>query len=342
MAKQAAYSEVVSESNSLLYKIYPQRWFQSFPFYFVIKYPDYTSSYLSDQSLAEVARFYLPCPPQSLTVQDMSTSDAYATFGGVVEETSAPVFTNVILTGTTGLALNDQSGTGVASMVRQRKLFSEATGGTNVLSRLGQAAVGAVTGAIQGLTGNAEPALPFANYGSAVPTPDNDDPVRSFFSGRGMDVSSAIAKMGAFLPGLGSETRAQAFSNGFSWSIALRQFFLKYATTKAKYPDVQLYFIDEKRNTQSRCVVRSPQFQNVAGQPMIQSYTIYLKCWDTKDVEGKSFGPVDRLETDLKNVETLNAASAILSAAKTIRRLRRPLDLAGSLVSSTVGSKLSG
>jgi hypothetical protein len=75
---------------------------------------------------------------------------------------------------------------------------------------------------------------------------------------------------------------------------------------------------------------------------MIQSYTIYLKCWDTKDIEGRSRGAVDRLDTDLKNVETLNAAAAILSVAKTIRKLRRPLDLAGSMASQTVSSKLSG
>lgn len=343
MAKEVSFSEVKEESNNMLWRIFPQRWFSSYPFYFVVKYPrqiDLVEAIMGETN--EIARFYLPCPPQSMTVQDMSTSDAYATLGGVVEETSTPVFTNVILTGTTGMALNDQSGMGVANMVRQRKLFSEATGGTNVLSRLGQNAIGALEGVVQGITGNAEPALPFANYGSAVYTPDNDSPVSQFFSGRGMDEASAFAKLGAFIPGLGPETRAQTFTNGFSWGIALRQFLLRYATTKAKYSDLELYFVDEKRNTQSRCVVRSPQFQNVAGQPMIQSYTIYLKCWDTKDIEGKTTGPVDRLETDLKNVETLNAASAILSVAKTIRKLRRPLDLAGSMASQTIGSKLSG
>ena len=342
MAKQASFSEVADENNRLLFKIYPQRWFQSYPFYFVVKYPNKSIASLFKSDPDEISRFYLPCPPQSMTVQDMSTSDAYATLGGVVEETSAPVFTNVILTGTTGMALNDQSGQGIANMVSQRKLFSDATGGTNILSRIGQTAIGAIEGSVQGITGNGEPALPFANYGSAVFTPDNDDPVSQFFSGRGMDEASALAKLGSFIPGVGPETRAQTFTNGFSWGIAFRQFLLRYATTKAKFSDLELYFVDEKRNNQSRCVVRSPQFQNVAGQPMIQSYSIHLKCWDTKDIEGKTTGPVDRLQTDLKNVETLNAASAILSVAKTIRALRRPLDLAGSMASQTVGSKLSG
>jgi hypothetical protein len=342
MAEKAPFSEVSNENNRLLWSIYPQRWFQSYPFYFVVKYPNKSISSLFISDPNEIARFYLPCPPQSMTIQDLSTSDAYATLGGVVEETSAPVFTNVILTGTTGMALNDQSGEGVATMVRQRKLFSEATGGTNVLSRLGQSVIGAVEGAVQGITGNGEPALPFANYGSAVFTPDKDDEVSQFFSGRGMDIAGAIAKLGAFVPGLGPETRGQTFTNGFSWGQALRQFLLRYALTKSKYSDLELYFVDEKRNNQSRCVVRSPQFQQVAGQPMIMSYTIYLKCWDTKNIEGRSAGPVDRLESDLKNVQTLNAASAILSVAKTIRKLRRPLDLAGSMASQTVGSKLSG
>lgn len=342
---KGSYSEVVQESNRLLWKINPQNWYKAFPFYFVLKFPDSSNSIansLSGSSSVEVARFYLPCPPQSMTIQDMSTSDAYATFGGVVEETNAPVFRQVILTGTTGMAINDQSGVGDPTIATQRKLFADATGGTNPLSRLGQAAIGAIEGAIQGITGNGEPALPFANYGSAVPTPDKNQTLDTFKNGIGMDAAGFLTKMGSFLPGVGQETKATVFTNGFSWSQGLQQFFLRYATTKSKFPDTELYFVDEKRNTQSRCVVRSPQFQQVAGQPMIQSYTIILKCWDTKSIESRLTGPVDRLETDLKNVETLNAASAILSAAKTIRKLSRPVDLAGALVGKAVGSKISG
>lgn len=346
MAKKGTFSEVEAHANSLLWKIYPQNWFEQFPFYFVLKYPDdrltLTNGINLSSTPTEVSRFYLPCPPQSMTVQDMSTSDSYATLGGVVEETSAGVFSNIILSGTTGMALNDQSGTGDPLSTKQRKLFSEATGGTNILSRIGQSAIGAIEGAVQGLTGNAEPALPFANYGSAVPTPDKNTPVESFFSGRGMDVSTAISKLGAFLPGVGDETKGQAFTNGFSWSIALRQYFQKYQALKQQFPEIELYFVDEKRNNQSRVVVRDFRVQNVASQPMIQSYNIVLKAWNTQDIEGTRIGPVDRLKTDLKDVQTLNAASAILSVAKTIKKLRRPLDLAGSMVSATVSSKLQG
>jgi len=234
---------------NLFYSIRPGNWYKTFPFYFEIKAGD----------TAEM-RFFLPIPPQNMTIQDMSTSEAHATIGGVVEETSQGVFTMITLVGTTGLSSKALDlGTQSANLgnISFRSYLDDLTGQTNPLTKL----IGSVTSGILNL-GETEAKLPYHDAGSAVSSSNaKDDPtgtVTSLAVGRNAPAKTSFSAA-AILAGPASaisnlftnkpKDYKTPFANGYSWSHALRQMFLIYQREKSKNPELSLTFFDVKANT---------------------------------------------------------------------------------------------
>lgn len=332
----------------LFYVIRPGNWYKTYPFYFEIR----------DTKTDTLAmRFYLPIPPQNLTIQDMSTSEAHATIGGVVEETSNGVFNMITLVGTTGLSSKalDLGTTGKDPdqlVVSFRKYVDDLTGRTNPLTKLIGGATDAVLNGVSGILGEAEARLPYQDAGSAVDSSNAGlDSVVSTLSIGGKTGQKTAGGLSGFLSGQASAVAGlftndkkdytTPFANGYSWSHALRQFFLIYQREKGLNADLGLYFFDIKAGTQYRCVVRSAQFTQNAQNPYMINYNLSLKGWeikssvaDFKKAEINRFGP----DGDLKEVYTANITASITKIANTIKTFRRPSSVAGALIKNSTSS----
>lgn len=339
----------VRKPYDLFYSLNPSRWYETYPFYFDIV----DTSVRDGDPQYHQLRFFLPIPPQNMTVQDMSTSEAHATIGGVVEETSKAVFSMITMTGTTGLSsyASDLSTSKDSSLVvAYRKYLDDLTGESNVLTKFIGGAIGAVTNLAAGLLGDAEAELPYGSAGSAVTSSNSSDPVTSLkIDGKGKSklggfdaFTEKITNSFSTLFGGGVGTFNTPFANGFTWSHALRQLFLVYQAEKSSNQNLALYFVDAKANTKYRCVVRSAQFTQNAKDPYIISYNISLKCWSLGNLESGSVFPIDRFgpDGDLKEVYTANITASITSIGNTLRKLQRPSSIAGGLVKNSTSSIL--
>jgi len=339
---------------NLFYSIRPGNWYKTFPFYFEIN-----SSFSSDDSSKPAdIRFFLPIPPQNMTIQDMSTSEAHATIGGVVEETSQGVFTMITLVGTTGLsskALDLGTQSTDFGNISFRSYLDDLTGQTNPLTKLIGNVTTGVLNLASGITGDSEAKLPYNDAGSAViSTNAKDDPtgtITSLSVGR----NAAAKTSGGGLEGIiGRQASAIAnlftnkpkdfktpFANGYSWSHALRQMFLIYQREKSKNPELSLTFFDVKANTKYRCVARSVQFTQNVNNPYLINYNIALKCWALDNTgerlpsaEINRFGP----DGDLKEVFTGNLTASITKIGSTLKSFQRPGGIAGSMVKNSTSS----
>lgn len=354
---KAAVSSVLGAGNSpskvqdafdskLFYTIKPGNWFKTFPYFFEIRETE-------GENQSEVnIRFFLPIPPQSMTLQDMSTSEAHATIGGVVEETSAPVFSTITLVGTTGLSSNDINLDGLSSdstlNVAFRKYIDDVTGRDNPIKKLIGGLIDEATGAVNSIV-NGEAELPYGNAPSAVNTPKDDVKVKSLGATTSnakpkKDIWDKVVSPGNLNPfPQSSGDLVTPFSNGFAWSHALKQFFLIYQREKSKNPNLSLHFVDGKSNTQYRCVPRSVQFQKSAKDPYLEFYNIVLKCWNIDDADGNpGISAVDRFgpNGDLQDVYTATITSRITQIGRVINRFSRPSSIAGALVKTSTSSIL--
>lgn len=335
-------------SSELFYNIRPGNWYKTFPFYFEI---------IDENAASTQIKFFLPIPPQNLTVQDLSASEAHATIGGVVEETTHGVFSIVTLTGTTGLSASatdlSTSSSEETLVVAYRKYLDDLTGQSNPISKLIGNVVGGVTNLAANLLGDAEAELPYQSAGSAVGSTNasNDVVIENLSIGgsgatrkSGFSLASVGEKL--FKATLGQFTQDKGnyktpFANGYSWSHALRQMFLIYQREKSKNQNLALYFNDSKANTSYRCVVRSAQFTQNAKDPYLINYNISLKCWDvTGTTVNFDAAEIDRFgeNGDLKEVYTANITASITSVGNTIRNFRRPGGVAGAMVKNSTSS----
>jgi hypothetical protein len=335
---------VTSEKTdlSMFYTVNPNDWYKTYPFYF---------QFFTKEGTA--ITFYLPIPPQQMTMQQMTTSEAHATIGGVVTEVSAPVFYNINMVGTTGLSLNAVGVSNPGSEVKGRQTFEDLSGGGGVASKLARSLSKNIESLANVVT--PEETVPFFKYGSAVNTLTEDEPASVTWenlatapTGEGPTANKAIGKMigqvaRSFIGNVGDNKQPSWYLNGFTWEHALKQFFLIYQRERSKGTVGQLYFIDSKSNNQFACVPKAVQFSKASNQPYISQYTIALKCWsDAFDgfLSASNFKakPIDRFEGDLAEVYTVSAASVITSFKKTVLKFNRVKDVGGAMVRDAGGS----
>jgi hypothetical protein len=334
-------------------KIFPNDWHKTFPYYFEImrtpssfenSFDTGVFSALKTQTPpaadVSVMTFFLPIPPQSYTIQHLPATEAHATLGGVVEETSAPVFWSISLVGTTGVSLNSD-GKALGSAPNQRKSYEEMTG-AGMAGRIANAARGVVADlTVNNLT--SEVALPFQSYGSAVNVTKNSG-VEDFAQKEPGKAKGFFERMKEIVGGgfAGEASDPSLLSNGFAWNEALKHFFLIYQREKAKNPSLSLYFVDVKTNSRYRCIPRSVQFQKSSQSPYMTQYNIVLKCWDLKAAENDSAkrATIDRFSGDLQEAYTVNAVAMVSSVKKTLVKFNRVKDIGGSFVRDSAGSFL--
>lgn len=327
---------VMSEQfSNMFYAIYPSNWYKTFPYLFEIRaegQPFY--------------RFYLPIPPQSMTVQNISTAEAHATIGGVVEETSAPVFYTITLVGTTGLSSSGLKLSGSPNDTLAptfRKYIDDTTGRDNPLKKLIGGAVDTILNAV---SLDQEQRLQYHENPSAVNTVAGNEKVDSMIGqGTADQERGAMEKVfNKFVNPYPQDNTnlPNPFVNGWSWSHALRQMFLIYQRVRGEDKRFELYFIDARANTEYRCVPRSVQFQENAANPYISFYNIVLKCWELKSAAGEAddFAAIDRFgpNGDLKEVYTASATGLVSKLGNTLKAFSRPQNIAGSLVKTSVGT----
>lgn len=332
--------------SQLFYNLKPANWYKVFPFYFEIK--DSSKSAAEQTQL----RFFLPIPPQNMTVQDLSTSEAHATIGGVVEETSAGVFNLITMTGTTGLS-PEATGMGPKAeelKVSFRKYIDDITGRANPLTKLIGAGVDFVNNSISGITGEQEGNLPYWSSGSAVRSTNIEsgnrqqvttliNPSSNDDTGKLNGLANIKARVGSALEALAAgeqdpDRYNSVYANGFTWSHALRQTFLVYQREKGKNPHLQLYFTDVKANTTYRCVVRSAQFNQNAQNPFTINYNMSLKCWSVGNVDRDlADSAIDRFGPggDLAEVFTASVPGALTSIGNTLNSFNRIDSIAGAM-----------
>jgi hypothetical protein len=309
--------------------------------------------------------FYLPIPPQSMNIQDMSTSEAHATLGGVVEETSTPVFHLISLVGTTGLS---SSGTDISARtvpvnqqnvqnlsIQFRRFIDNLNETTNPVARLIRDAVDGSVNFIGGL-GDVEKPLQYGRSGSAVITGSEDQNINELISvgTKGKDTGflnelkaigeRAVSSVTSSFTGDTTNARS-IYANGYAWSHAMRQFFLIYRREKANNPELKLFFIDGKAGTRFRCVPRNIAFNQSAKNPFVVSYNLVLKCWSDN---GEDFNltdnppQVDRFGPggDLADVNTLTATALAAQAFKVFNSFKRSEGVIQSLVRNSTESSI--
>jgi len=319
---------------SLFYNINPSTWYETFPFLFEIREGEKSNL---------KCKFFLPIPPQNYTIQDMSTAEAHATIGGVVEEVNAPVFSMITLVGTTGMALNSPNlGDGVSAdlLTKGRKYIDEVNGSqlAKIVRKITSGAL--IQGAIADIIlPETEDSLQYQEGPSAVNTPTSEAEISKLFSPADNSTTSFLEQ---FKENFKQNIPKNEFSNGWAWSQALRQFFLIFQRERQANENLSLYFVDHKSRTHYRCVPRSVQFQQNANAPYLINYTIILKCWELKDVQKMSSKAksVNRFSGDLKEVTSTSITSIVSKVGKTCNTLNRFPSVAGSFVRNSTGSFL--
>lgn len=316
--------------RSLFYTVDPSKWYKTFPYYFEIREAvqeqsvdsiyarDLVTFNKQEAVFTPCMRFYLPVPPQHMALQQLPATEATATMGGVVEETTDPIFHTITLAGTTGMSLRSE---GVATdgdqkeiKINQRREFEEMAGTGSLFGRVAFTATEVADSTANLIT--PENSLPFARFGSAVNTPDSKDlnkipqDIKDTITETWWERIKAQVSSGLF----SSAENPTLFSNGYAWDHALRQFFLIYQREKAKKPnDFRLVFVDVKSNTEYSCIPRAIQFTKSANNPFVSNYNIVLKCWDladlSKDDLAVKFNATDRFNGDLGEVYSVNATA---------------------------------
>jgi len=322
--------------KELFYNIDPSNWYKTYPFAFEV----------IDPNEGLICRFFLPIPPQNYTIQDMSTSEAHATIGGVVEEINSPVFSMITLVGTTGLAINSPGlgdGTGAELTVSGRKILDEVTGATTPLGKVLNFAKSTASNIIDSFT-ETEQSLPYQNAISAVNTP-LPKTITSLFQNADVKVDGFLEKLKATVDAFneGAKVPQNEFTNGWAWSQALRQFFLIYQRERSQNTNLQLYFSDYKSRATYRCVPRSVQFQQNANAPYLINYTIILKCWELEDAltdPTYNVKDINRFNGDLSEVMTTSITGVVSKVGKIANSLNRLPSVAGSFLRNSTGSFL--
>ena len=243
--------------------------------------------------------YTLPIPPESLTINMVSASEATPTLGGVVEETSAVVFWDIQVSGTTGMAIGYQDKSNCSEMADS---FRSSLSTTGLL-------VGAFSDAAKAAGG----------IGTMIDAAK--DAQESFKSASGLMASTTSLFGGlsnimgsAFLPKLPYYSSAvNRKSNGYTTIKDLEAVFHTYSSNKELFPGrYDLFFVNQKDDSVYRVILKGGvQIQKSARDPYLYRYSFALKGWNKKDLKHSAFGAskreVNRYKTDLASVNTLNS-----------------------------------
>lgn len=239
--------------------------------------------------------YTLPIPPQSMAIRMIPASQATATIGGVVEETSENVFWTIAMSGTTGIGVTRGETGVVGGRNKVATQFRDKITTTGLMS----GPLAAVNGVLSKVGGVAD-----AGLGAAAALGSGD--LTGFASGVVGAINTALLPP---LPYAGSGIDRE--SNGFTEMQELHRFLYTYSKLKATNPhNYKLKFRNFKTNQQWDCILQDFQIQQNAQNPMLQRYNIILKCWNVKPVgaDARASAEFDRFgpDGDLKAVSIIS------------------------------------
>lgn len=300
-----------TSGNGPFYSVSAEDWYKTYPYRFVIQI-DGQSTFYS-----------LPIPPEALSYQMVTASQLIPTLGGVVEETSATVFWQINLSGTTGIAISrkytNDSDTLDAPASKESSFRRVLKGGIlantfnkaanvydAVTGAIDQGAMGAV-GLLEGLASTAQ-----RYNSSAVPTKVPEESTTSRVANAlGVDISRFTGD-------------SEKGTNGYVEIHLLHNFLNAYSYLKEENPNsVNLYFESQKDNMQWQVIVKGFSFQKNAAQPYLYRYNISLQGFDLKEVGNNNRKAVDRFgpNGDLGGVNSFTLTGALERANALGRKL---------------------
>lgn len=282
-----SYIEELSSKNGQAWTFKGSDWYKIFGYQFVVQVLD------EDGNSIDELIYTLPIPPQSISIRMIPASQATATFGGVVEETSENVFWLMNLVGTTGIAVSRQE-TGSKKRFKMAKQFRDSISTTGLLS----GALAGVNAAISKIGGAADALI---DMGKAVADGD--------VAGATGGLVGAFNT--AFLPALPyAASSVDQDTNGYTEIQELHRFLYTYSKLKSKQPKTfQLKFRCYKTNQEWTCILQDFNIQQSAQNPMLYRYNIALKGWGvTEPAKGDDSAAFDRFAPggDLQPVNLVN------------------------------------
>ena len=324
LLKEAGKDIFRNVGNSPFYAVSAEDWYKAYPYRFKMVVGSKTTYYS------------LPIPPEALNYQMVSASQLIPTLGGVVEETSATVFWQVSLSGTTGIAISrkytDDSDTLDMPASKEDNFRRVLKGGifantfnkaANVLDAVsgafnGDGSTGAALGLLEGLASTAQ------RYNSSAvkaKVSQNDDTVSKVSNLFNLDLSRF------------RENNATS-TNGYVEIHLLHNFLNAYSYLKESNPEeTALYFESQKDNMQWQVIVKAFTFQKNANQPYLYKYNIALQGFNLKEVGAGDRKVIDRFgpDGDLGGVSSFTLSGAAERAQSLTRKITtNPLGLIAS------------
>ena len=271
----------VSPKSDLLI-IEPTRWYQLYPYEIVV--------YDAKNNFEFV--YALPIPPEALSLHVVAASESFATIGGVVEQTSENVFTNIMLSGTTGIAVNRADSQTPAKGDEFR-----------AVSR----ASGAISGAIDSL----------ANTIQSVADAASDFSTEDLVGGLGTLMANKLWF---------KRSAVSSQKNGYYEILTLHKFLQAYSTAKEEDPlNYSLYFRTHKENLEYRVVMKDFRVMKSKESPYLYRYQIVFKGWSQRSPLRQIKDGSDRFgkDGDLNMTNTLTATGAVQKVRSLVNTLRR-------------------
>lgn len=306
------------------YTVSPDDWYKTYPYRFTIVTKNKTTYYS------------LPIPPEALSYQMIAASQLIPTLGGVVEETSATVFWQISLSGTTGIAVsrryNDKLGaTDTLDMpASQEENFRKVLKGGLLANTFNKVAntYEAVTGAIS--SGSANGMLGLLEGLASTAQRFNSSAVKT-----ALPPNDTVAKLGnAINLDLSPFRENEKATNGYVEIHLLHNFLNAYSHLKEKDPEnTKLFFESHKDNMQWQVIVKGFSFQKNANQPYLYKYNIALQGFDLKEVGASQRMVIDRFgpNGDLAGVNSFTLSGASERAQSLTRKITtNPLGLIAS------------
>ena len=265
------------------WEIFPERWHQVFPYQFIIMQNKKEDSSGIKAGSAQLAIYTLPIPPQALNMRMVSASNVTPTLGGVVEETSANVFWEISLNGTTGVAVGkagnlaqqlapDKKGIEASWSLDYAKslLFGDAP---KVASKFRE--VIKTTGELSGIFGALQGAA-----GKVLGGLDQLDKVTGSGATGGVGAANGMLQQALLPSPMFNASSVSRTKNGFGEIQQMQRFLLVYSRLKGAFPnEFFLKFVMHKTNQQWMCSIKDFQISQNAQNPMLYRYSIQLKCW---------------------------------------------------------------
>lgn len=275
-------------------------WYKVFPYQIIIAVKGKTKD---DKDTYKYKYYFtLPIPPQSLITKMQPASQATASLGGVVEETSENTFWHIQLAGTTGIAPSRGDTTDRLKRKDVAKEFRTRLETTGLMAGMAAnlSSMAAKAGGLADIAVDTVKGTEAAFTGGANPMDSVLGAAEAIADGAVQAIQTALLPP---MPYAGSAV--SSMSNGYTEIQELHRFLYTYSKLKGQNPGkFQLVFRNMKDQTKWNVVLQDFTIQRNAQNPMLYRYNLQFKGWDIRSIGDVQRNEFDRfgLHGDLKSV----------------------------------------